>query len=62
MTKPKGPQPNAVSKMREAYNRIRKRPLTSEQKEELREVFRKKDEKENKTPKKIARSEMDAEL
>ena len=62
MSKTKGPQPNAVSKMREAYNEIRNRPLTPEQKKELVEVFQKKNKTSNKAPKKIARPKLDAEM
>lgn len=61
MHKPKGPQPQAVGKMREIYNRIRNRPLAPDKKKELTEIFKKENRVQKKTPKKIARSDSETE-
>ncbi len=63
MTKLKSPKPGAVAEMRELYNKLRKQPLTPEQKNDLREVFKKRDRrKDEKKPKKIAKPLRNAEL
>jgi sRNA-binding carbon storage regulator CsrA len=59
----KAPRKGAVARMREIYNKIRNQPVTPEHREELREVFKKKDRAaKSKKPKKIAKPMHDAEL
>lgn len=51
----------SVARFREFYNKITKKPLTSEQREELLEVFKKKDkpDADQVKQKKIASSDQD---
>jgi hypothetical protein len=64
MGKPLGvPKKGAVARMREIYNKIRRQPLTPEQREELREVFKKKERlTDSKRPRKIAKPGQDVEM
>lgn len=61
MSRPKCPKPNPVGQMREAYNEIRNRPLSQEQKRELIEIFQKQNRLNRKPPRKSARPQFDAE-
>jgi len=62
MTKLKAPNYGAVAKMREVYKKLREQPLSPEQKNELREVFKKRDRQIEKTPKKIAKRNSDMDM
>lgn len=65
-TELKFPKKGAVARLREFYLEITKKPLTSEQRKNLEDTFKKRNESpdvtENNTPKKIAKSDQDIEL
>ncbi len=55
----------SVAKFREFYNKVVRKPLSPEDREELRDVFRKKNQSEQtetNKPKKIAKSDQDMGL
>lgn len=55
----------SVAKFREFYNKVVRKPLSREDREELRDVFKKKDQPEQtetNMPKKIAKSDQDMGL
>ena len=61
----KGTQKNAVARLREFYNTVIRRPLTEQEKEKLRDVFKKENTSEEPkadSSKKIAKPEQDAGL
>lgn len=60
MTKLNVPKKGAVARLRKLYNERREKPLTPEQLEEMKDVFKKKDSTE-KPAKKIARGDRDME-
>lgn len=51
----KGPNKNAAARLREFYNNVIRKPLTEEDKVELRKIFNKKDQN-----KKAAKPDQDA--
>ena len=59
----KGPKEGAAARLREIYSKIIKRPISPEQRKDLEEVFKKRDQStDTEKSKKIAKSESDAEL
>ncbi len=57
----KGPKKDAVARLRDFYNKVVRKPLTEQDKAEIREVFKKK-EKAAEKAKKIAKPNQDMEL